>query len=166
MSEPSRLAILPGTFDPFTNGHLDVLVRSLRLFDRVVVAVLVNPGKSPLFGVDERMAMIAEATAGLPGVEVASFDGLLAGYVRQRGAVAVVRGLRGPGEFADEQPVALMNRHLNDACDTVFLVPSADRLFVAARLVREIASLGGPIDDLVPAPVAARLRARFAEGRR
>lgn len=162
MSDASRLAVLAGSFDPLTNGHLDVIVRSTRLFDRVVVAVLVNPAKTPLFNVEERVAMIRDATAEVSGVEVDSFDGLLADYVRRRGAIAIVRGLRTATEFSAEWPVAMMNRRLNADCETVFVVPSVEHLCISSRLVREIAALGGPIDGLVPPAVARRLVGRVA----
>jgi pantetheine-phosphate adenylyltransferase len=162
MSDTPRLAVLAGSFDPLTNGHLDVIVRTTRLFDRVIVAVLINPAKSPLFTVQERVAMIREATVRVPGVEVDAFDGLLAEYVRRRRATAIVRGLRTSTEFSDEWPIAMMNRRLNPDCETVFVVPSVEHLCVSSRLVREIASLGGPVDGLVPPTVAARLVERFA----
>jgi pantetheine-phosphate adenylyltransferase len=157
MPEGSRLAIVPGSFDPPTNGHVDIIARSAALFDRVVVALLINPAKQPLFGLDERLEMMREIVAGMPAVEVDTFHGLLADYVRRRAAVAVVRGLRTSAEYAEEWPMALMNRHLNAACETVFLVPDAAHLPISARLVREIASLGGPVAGLVPPAVAARL---------
>ena len=162
MPEPSRrLAVLAGSFDPLTNGHLDLLDRAVRLFERVVMAVLVNPGKTPLFTIDERLAMIRRVTGGRPGVEVETFDGLLAEYVRRRGASAVVRGLRTSGEFSAELPTALMNRHLNAACETVFIVPAPSVMQISSRLVREIAALGGSLDGLVPPAVADELRRRF-----
>ena len=161
MSDSFRLAVVPGSFDPLTNGHLDVISRSTKLFDRVVVGVLVNPSKTPLFTVEERVAMIREATVRIPGVEVDSFEGLLADYVKRLDAVAIVRGLRTATEFSDEWPVAMMNRRLNAQCETVFVVPSTDYLCVSSRLVREIASLGGPIEDLVPPSVALRLAERL-----
>jgi pantetheine-phosphate adenylyltransferase len=166
MPDAPRLAVLAGTFDPLTFGHLDLITRSRSLFDRVTVAVLVNPGKTPLFTVDERVAMVREATADLPGVSVDAFGGLLTEYVRQHGAVAIVRGLRGASEFADEQPMALMNRHLHPGCETIFILPSADRMHISSRLVREIASLGGSLDGLVPTGIAARLARRFDTGGR
>ena len=162
MPDASRLAVVAGSFDPLTNGHLDVIVRSTRLFDRVIVAVLVNPAKSPLFSVDDRVAMIRESTADIAGVEVDSFDGLLADYVRRREAAVIVRGLRTATEFSAEWPVAMMNRRLNADCETVFVVPSVEHLCISSRLVREIASLGGSIDGLVPPAVARRLVDRFA----
>ena len=167
MPEASRrLAVLAGSFDPLTNGHLDLLDRAVRLFDRVVVAVLVNPGKAPLFTIDERLSMIREAVGTRSGVEVDSFAGLLADYVRRRGAVAVVRGLRTSGEFSAELPTALMNRHLNSDCETVFIVPAPSRMQISSRLVREIAALGGSLDGLVPAAVSTALARRFPAGGR
>jgi pantetheine-phosphate adenylyltransferase len=162
MANASRLAVLAGSFDPITNGHVDMIARSTTLFDRIVVAVLVNPAKQPLFAIDERVDMIRDAVAGLAHVEVDRFDGLLTDYVRRRGASAVVRGLRTASEFSEEWQTALMNRHLNPSCETVFLVPGAACMHISARHVREIASLGGPLTGLVPAGAEARLRARFA----
>jgi pantetheine-phosphate adenylyltransferase len=161
MSQTPRLAVVPGTFDPMTNGHLDLVARGLRLFDQVVVAVLINREKTPFFPLDERVAMIREALAETNlNAEVDTFDGLLADYVAERDAVAVLRGLRSESELATEMPVALMNRHLHAGCETVFLVPGPDTIQVSSRLVREIAAFGGRIDDLVPRAVAARLAAR------
>ena len=157
MSQSSRLAVVAGSFDPPTLGHVDLVERAVRLFDRVVVAVLHNRAKQPLFSVDERLALLRDLTAALPTVEVDQFDGLLADYVARRGAVAVVRGVRTAGEFSDEWSVALANRHLNPAFDTVFVVPSAATMHVSSRVVREIASFGGPIDGLVAPSVAAAL---------
>lgn len=163
MSDSSRLAVVAGSFDPPTNGHVDLIERAMKLFDRVVVAVLVNPSKQPLFPTADRLAMMTEVLdARRWPVEIDTFDGLLADYVRRRGAAAIVRGLRTAGEFSDEFPVALMNRHLDPACETVFVVPAAATMHISSRLVREIASLGGPVDGLVPPGVAARLRHRFA----
>ena len=160
MADASRLAVVPGSFDPPTNGHLDIVRRTAALFDRVVVAVLVNSAKQPWFTAAERVEMMREAIGSLPGVEVETFDGLLADYVRLRGASAVVRGLRTAAEFSDEWQMALMNRHLNESCETVFVVPSVPTVFVSARLVREVTSLGGPVDGLVPPGVARRLAER------
>jgi pantetheine-phosphate adenylyltransferase len=161
MSDPARIAVVPGSFDPLTNGHLDVITRSTRLFDRVIVGVLVNPSKAPLFSLAERVDMIREVTVRVPGVEVDSFEGLLADYVSRVAAVAIVRGLRTSAEFSDEWPIAMMNRRLNPQCETVFVVPSMEHMCVSSRIVREIASLGGAIDGLVPPSVAARLIERI-----
>jgi pantetheine-phosphate adenylyltransferase len=162
MSHAPRLAVIAGSFDPLTNGHVDLIERSVNLFEQVVVAVLVNPSKQPLFTLDERVAMIREvASAQALPVEVDTFGGLLADYVRKRGASAIVRGLRSAAEFGDEWPTALMNRHLEPGCETVFVVPAAATMHISSRLVREIASLGGPVHGLVPPAVATRLQARL-----
>lgn len=163
MSDASRLAVVAGSFDPLTNGHVDLIERTMKLFNRVAVAVLVNPSKRPLFPIAERLTMITEVIdARRWPVEVDTFEGLLADYVRRRGAAAIVRGVRTAGEFSDEWPVALMNRHLDPSCETVFVVPGAATMHISSRLVREIASLHGPIDELVPPGVAERLRRHFA----
>lgn len=166
MAQTARLAVVPGSFDPPTNGHLDMIARTAALFDRVVVALLVNASKQPIFTLDERVAMMREIVAALPNVEVDTFDGLLADYVRMRGASAVVRGLRTTTEYSEEWPMAQMNRHLNPACETIFLVPAPEHMPISARLVREIASLGGPLTGLVPPTVEAHLRRRFVTGAR
>ncbi|HWB31382.1 MAG TPA: pantetheine-phosphate adenylyltransferase [Vicinamibacterales bacterium] len=166
MAQTSRLAVVPGSFDPPTNGHLDMIARAATLFDRVVVALLVNASKQPIFTLDERVAMMREIVAAIPNVEVDTFDGLLADYVRMRGASAVVRGLRTTTEYSEEWPMAQMNRHLNPACETIFLVPAPEHMPISARLVREIASLGGPLAGLVPPSVEAQLTRRFAAGAR
>lgn len=162
MSDANRLAVLAGSFDPPTNGHVDMIVRAATLFDRVVVALLVNPAKQPIFALDEREAMMRELVGHMPAVEIDTFDGLLADYVRRRKAVAVVRGLRTAAEFSEEWQMALMNRHLNPDCETVFIVPAAANMHISSRLVREIASLGGPVAGLVAPSVEARLTRRFA----
>ena len=163
MTESSQLAVVAGSFDPLTNGHVDLIERAAAVFPRIVVAILVNPAKQPLFSLEDRQAMLREV-AGERGwsVEIDTFQGLLADYVRRRGAVAVVRSLRTVGEFSNEQPVALMNRHLTPSCETVFVVPGADVAHISSTLVREIASFGGSVDGLVPARVASRLKQRYA----
>jgi pantetheine-phosphate adenylyltransferase len=160
MTQPSRVAIFPGSFDPFTVGHVDILDRAARLFDRVIVGVLVNADKRPMFSADERVAIIREVITGRPGLEVEAFDGLLADLARRRGASAVVRGLRNAADFDYEQPMALMNRHLVSSLETVFLVPDGRVAHVSARLVRDIAANGGSVAGLVPPGVEARLAAR------
>jgi len=161
----SRLAIVPGSFDPLTNGHVDIIERAGRLFDRVVVAVLVNAGKQPLFGVDDRVAIIREVFAGQAQLEVDTFDGLLVDYARQRQAVAIVKGLRSVSDFDYESQMALMNRHLRPDVETLFLMPNERYSYVSSRLVKEVAALGGSIDDLVPPVVAARFSRRRLEAR-
>jgi pantetheine-phosphate adenylyltransferase len=162
MTDSQRLAVVAGSFDPLTNGHLDLISRARTLFPRVVVAVLINPAKHPVFSLEDRVAMLREAVADRGwDVEIDTFEGLLADYVRRRGASAIVRGLRTAGEFSYESPIALMNRHLESSCETVFVVPGADVAHISSTLVREIASLRGPVDGLVPAGVASRLVQRF-----
>jgi pantetheine-phosphate adenylyltransferase len=155
-----RIAVFAGSFDPLTNGHADVIQRSAPLFDRLIVAVLVNAAKQPLFSADERVAMIRRVVDGLAGVEVDTFDGLLADYARQRGATVAVRGLRTPAEFGEEWQMALVNRHLNARLETLFIPASAECAHISSRLVKEIVRLGGPIDGLVPPAVAAHLASR------
>lgn len=160
MSSDARLAVFAGSFDPLTNGHADVIRRSAPLFDRLIVAVLVNASKQPLFSADERVTMIRRVVEGLPTVEVDTFDGLLAEYARRRGISVAVRGLRTPAEFGEEWQMALVNRHLNAGLETLFIPASAECAHISSRLVKEIARLGGPIDGLVPPAVAAHLASR------
>jgi pantetheine-phosphate adenylyltransferase len=157
-----RLAVFAGTFDPLTNGHLDIIGRSLAIFDRVVVAALINSGKTPLFSIDQRLAMIRASVAAWPAVDVDSFDGLLVDYVRRQNAAAVIRGVRSAPEFAEESQMALMNRHLSPSCETVFFASSAAHLHISSRLIREIVHVGGSVKGLVPEPVERALAARTA----
>jgi pantetheine-phosphate adenylyltransferase len=159
MAAEPRIAIFPGTFDPLTVGHTDLIARGARLFDLLVVALLRNTAKQPRFGLDERVAMIQDALAGQPGLEVDTFDGLLADYARRRRATAVVRGLRSGTDLDYEQQIALTNRHLDPSFETVFLLPSAGVAHVSGTLVREILSLGGSVRGLVPPAVEARVTA-------
>lgn len=152
-----RVAVYPGSFDPLTNGHLDLIRRSRRLFDRVIVAVLVNEDKRPLFSVAERVAMAREALADDAGVEVDRFDGLLVDYVASRGAGAVVRGLRAVSDFEYEYQMALMNRRLNGHVETVFMMPAEQYVYISSRLVKEVCMLGGTVTGLVPPVVEQRL---------
>lgn len=157
-----RIGVCPGSFDPLTNGHVEMIARAARLFDRLIVAVLENPSKQAWFSVEERTSMLREVIGGLPDradIEVDAFSGLLADYVTRRNAAAVVRGLRTVSEFSDETQMALMNRHLT-GCETVFLVSGPAVAYISSRLVKEVAALGGPLDGLVPPVVAARLRGR------
>jgi len=165
MPVESRIAVFAGSFDPLTNGHADVIARSARLFDKLIVAVLLNASKQPFFSADERVAMIRSAVADHPTVEVDMFDGLLAEYARRRGATVAVRGLRTAAEFSEEWQMALVNRHLNAGLETLFMPASAECAHISSRLVKEIASLGGPIDGLVPAAVAAHLANRRRRAR-
>jgi pantetheine-phosphate adenylyltransferase len=155
-------AVYPGTFDPITNGHLDIIGRGVHLFDRVIVALLENADKQPLLPLDERLAIVRAVVARFPNVEVESFDGLLIDYARARGARAIVRGLRALSDFEYEFQMALMNRRLEPDVETVFMMPSEAWSYVSSRLVKEVARLGGDVSGLVPPEVAARLRSRYA----
>ncbi len=155
---PRRLAIYPGSFDPLTSGHVDIIQRGVRLFDRIVVAVLVNPAKAPLFTPEERVETAREVFADEPRVEVDTFDGLLVDYARGKGASAVVRGLRAVSDFEFELQMALMNRHLSPEIETVFMMPAEAYTYVSSRLVKEVFALGGDIGAFVPPAVARRLR--------
>jgi pantetheine-phosphate adenylyltransferase len=160
----STLAVYPGTFDPITNGHLDILRRSLTIFDRVVVALADNVRKSPLFSLDERRAMIAEALAGETRLEIDAFQGLLADYCRRRGAAVVIRGLRALADFEYEFQSAHMNRRLAPDVETMFLMTSEESFYVSSSLVKEVALMGGDVSGLVPAGVAAALADKRKQG--
>ena len=159
---PKRTAIYPGSFDPLTNGHLAIIQRGLKVFDRLVVAVANNPEKKPLFTVQERRAMISEAVGNDPRVEVDSFDSLLVDYVRRKGVHNVLRGLRAVSDFEYEFQIANMNRHLLPDLETVFVMTGEDYFFVSARLVREVATFGGDVSAFVPANVLEMLRRKLA----
>jgi pantetheine-phosphate adenylyltransferase len=152
------VAIYPGTFDPLTNGHVDIIARGARLFDRIIVAVLVNAEKSPLFTMTERLEIARTVFTGLPNVEVDTFDGLLVDYVERRGAQVIVRGLRAVSDFEFEFQMALMNRRLNDKIETVFMMPAEQYSYISSRLIKEVFSLGGRVHGLVPDMVEQRLR--------
>jgi len=154
-----RIAVYPGSFDPMHNGHLDIIERCRPLFDEVVVAVLRNEGKQPLFSVEERIESIREMVTG--EVRVESFSGLLVDFMDQVGARAVVRGLRAVSDFEYEFQMALMNRRLNPRVETLFMMPREDYTYLSSRLVKEVFSLGGDLTGLVPEPVLARLRQRL-----
>jgi pantetheine-phosphate adenylyltransferase len=158
----TRIAVYPGSFDPLTNGHLDIIERSLHVFDRLVVAVAHNQRKQPMFTLEERIAMVRSVTDPAK-VEVDSIEGLLVDYAHTKGAVAVVRGLRAVADFEYEFQMTLMNRRLAPDVETVFLMTRDDHAFVSSSLVKEVASFGGNIDAFVPPLVAERLKARVAE---
>ncbi len=159
MSHQERIALCPGSFDPITLGHVDLVRRAAALFERVIVAVLVNEQKTPLLATDDRLALARAVFAPERRVEVAAFDGLLVDYARQRGARAVVRGLRRASDYDDEAPMALMNRRMHADLEAVFLIPAPEVGAISSRLVKEIWRLGGDISGLVPPPVEAHMRA-------
>jgi pantetheine-phosphate adenylyltransferase len=156
-----RIAVYPGSFDPLTNGHLDIIRRASRLFDRLYVAVLENEGKSPMFSVPERMELIARCINGIEGVEVHSFSGLLVDFMRRTSAGVVVRGIRAVSDYEYELQMALMNRELYGEAETIFMLPAVEYTFVSSRLVKEVFRLGGDIAHLVPGAVLDALRARL-----
>ncbi len=158
-------AVYPGTFDPFTHGHADLVRRALRLFPRVILAVAGNPQKTPLFTLEERLAIIRQATAGLDRLEIDTFDMLTVDYVRMKGARVIVRGVRAVSDFEFEFAMALMNRKMQDEVETVFLMPNQSYTYLSSRLVKEVALLGGQVDDLVPPLAAELLKARAREAR-
>ena len=157
---PTRIAVYPGSFDPVTRGHADLIRRSLAFSDRVVVAVAVNVAKQPLFSLEERVGLIRE-TVRLPNVEVKSFDGLLVDFAKQVGASMLIRGLRAVSDFEYEFQMALMNRTLAPALETVFLVPAFDLTYLSSSLVREVARFGGDVSALVDPVVQQALKAKF-----
>jgi pantetheine-phosphate adenylyltransferase len=157
-----RVALFPGSFDPVTNGHLDLIERGEKMFDLVIVAVLQNVDKQPLFTVPERVEMLREVTKQWPAVEVDVFKGLLVDYARKRGAGVILRGIRAVSDYEYELQMALMNRKLEPRLETVFMLPGEPYSYLSARLVREIAQLGGPLTDLVPAVVEQKLRAKIS----
>ncbi len=158
---PERVALYPGSFDPLTNGHLDVLFRARRLADRVIVAILENDSKKPLFSVEERLEMIREIVGADEGVSVRSFSGLLVDFAAQTGATLLVRGLRAISDYEYELQMALMNRRLAPAIETVFLMAKEEYSYVSSRLVKEVARLGADVSGLVPEPVRHRLEERL-----
>jgi pantetheine-phosphate adenylyltransferase len=164
MPPSGRLALFPGSFDPLTNGHVDIVLRSAHLFERVLVAVLVNPDKHPLFSADERVAIIREVFREYPNVEVDSFQGLLVEYARRQRASAIVRGMRAISDFEFEFQMALMNRHLEPTLETVFMMPAEQYTYLSSRLIKEVFSLGGDVSGLVPALVEQRMRDKQTAG--
>lgn len=157
-----KRAVYPGMFDPITNGHLDLIQRSLQLFDELIVAVVANPSKAPLFTVKERLEMIDEATTGLSNLRINSFDGLLIDLVARERADVIVRGLRAVSDFEYEFQMALMNRKLRNTIETVFLMPDERYTYISSRLIKEVAGLGASVTGMVPPVVEKRLAEKFA----
>ena len=158
-----RIAIYPGSFDPITNGHLDVVQRAAKLFDRVIVAVAKNESKNPLFTLAEREALVKRAVAHLPDVRTDSFDGLLVEYAAARKARVIVRGLRAVSDFEFEFQLALMNRKLDEHIEAIFMMPKDTYTFLSSRIVKEIARLGGDVSSFVPAHVQAALHKKLKQ---
>ena len=156
-----RVGVYAGTFDPVTNGHLDILARSLSVFDSVIIGVADTTPKNTFFSLEDRMEMLSAATAGMENVEVRSFSGLLVDFARETRAVAVIRGLRVISDFEYEFQMALMNRRLSTKVETVFLMPSEEHTYLSSSLVREIASAGGDVSQFVPRIVAMKLQEKF-----
>ncbi|MCC7203291.1 MAG: pantetheine-phosphate adenylyltransferase [Nitrospirae bacterium] len=159
----SITAIYPGTFDPITNGHLDILQRSLRLFNHIILGIGPNPKKTALFTLDERIKMAGEAIKDLPNVSVETFDGLLVDFARKKGASVIIRGLRAVSDFEYEFQMALMNRKLDDKIETVFLMPSEEYSYLTSTIIKVVSSLNGDISSLVPKDVHAMLKNKFKD---
>lgn len=148
-----KLGIYPGSFDPLTNGHLDVIQRAEKLFDKVIVAIATNDSKNPMFSMDERCRLVSESIKGMEGVSVDRFEGLLIDYAMEQGAQAIIRGLRAISDFEFEFQLALMNRHLNSSIETIFMMPKDKYTFLSSRMVKEVSRLGGDIRGFVPEPI-------------
>jgi pantetheine-phosphate adenylyltransferase len=157
---PTRIAIYPGSFDPLTNGHVDIIERGARIFDQIVVAILANVEKTPLFSEQERTDIIRDVFKNHPNVEVDTFNGLLVDYAKQKKASVLVRGLRAVSDFEYEFQMALMNRHLEPSLETVFMMPAEQYTYISSRLIKEVFTLGGEITGLVPPVVEEKLRAK------
>jgi pantetheine-phosphate adenylyltransferase len=156
-----RTAIYPGSFDPVTNGHLDIVERGLKLFDKIIVAILLNPGKDPLFTLEERISMLDASMKNFSNVEIGTFDGLLVDYAEQRGAQGILRGLRALSDFEYEFQLALMNRKLNREVQTVFLMTGMRWIYTSSSIIKEAAQFGGNIRGMVPHVVLERLKGKF-----
>ncbi len=158
---PRRIAIYPGTFDPITNGHVDIIRRAAPIFEKVLVTLAVNSSKQPWFSIEERLDMMRCSIEGIPGVEVEKFSGLVVDFASQVGASVIIRGLRAISDFEYEFQIALMNRKQHSGVDTVFLMPDERYTYLSSSLIKEIARHGGSVEDFVPACVAKRLKEKF-----
>jgi pantetheine-phosphate adenylyltransferase len=158
-----RTAIYPGSFDPVTNGHLDIINRGLKIFDRIVITILANPAKKTLFSVEERMHLLRESTEGIENIEIDAYDGLLVDYAQKRGAHAILRGMRAVSDFEYEFQMALMNRRLNREVQTVFLMTGLRWIFTSSSIIKEAAQFGGDIESMVPPVVHDKLKERFGQ---
>jgi pantetheine-phosphate adenylyltransferase len=158
-----HIAVYPGTFDPVTNGHLDLVDRSLRIFGELIIAIAANPKKKPLFSLDERIDMFKAVTTNYKNIKIEGFDGLLVDYIKQKKAVAIVRGLRAISDFEYEMQMALMNRRFDNTIETVFMMPNETYSFITSTIVKEAAGYGGDISTLVPPVVLERLKKKFGK---
>lgn len=158
-----RTAVYPGSFDPVTNGHLDIIQRGLKIFDRIIITILDNPAKQTLFTVDERIALLTESLKGIKNIEVDAYDGLLVDYAQKRGAHALLRGMRAVSDFEYEFQMALMNRRLNREIQTVFLMTGLRWIFTSSSIIKEAAKFGGNIESMVPPVVQQQLKQKFAK---
>lgn len=156
-----RVAIYPGSYDPITNGHIDIIKRGFKIFDKIIVAALKNPSKTPLFTLEERLEILEETFDGYDNIEIDFFEGLLVDYLKRKNVTTVVRGLRAISDFDIELQMALLNRQIEPEMETIFLVPSMQYSFVSSRLVKEIYQLGGGIKNIVPETVDKRLKEKF-----
>ena len=156
-----KIAVYPGTFDPMTNGHIDIIQRGLRIFDKIIVTVAVNPGKSPLFSLEERIEMIEQSIGAVENVEVAQFHGLIAEYLKSVNAIAMIRGLRAISDFEYEFQMSLMNRKLNEEVETVFLMPAQEYIHLNSTIIKEVASFNGDISEYVPKNVEDKLNEKY-----
>lgn len=157
-NESPQIAVYPGTFDPITNGHIDIIERALHLFHHIIIAVALNPKKTPLFNLEERLGMVHEATKEFPHLTIESFEGLLVHYLRQKSAIAIIRGIRAVSDFEYEFQMALMNRQLDPRIETVFLMPSKEFTYLSSSLIKEVACYKGDISGLVPKIVSEKLK--------
>jgi pantetheine-phosphate adenylyltransferase len=163
--EATTIAVYPGSFDPLTNGHLDLITRGSRLFDHLIVAILTNTDKQPLFSVEKRLSMLRETCAPFSNVEIDTFEGLLVDYARRRDARVILRGIRAVSDYEAELQMAHMNRRMHPEAETIFLLATEDYSFISSRMIKEIITLGGDVSQFVPGAVLRCLRAKFSRKR-